>query len=434
MSEPIEAAKPRILVVDDDPDLLHLISLRLSVAGYEVIQAESGEQALQRVHEAHPQAVITDLRMEGMDGHALFARLHAETPSLPVIILTAHGTIPDAVAATQRGVFGFLTKPFDGKELLERVAAAVAVSPPVAAEDGGSAWRRALVSTSPVMDELLRQARRLADDPRPLLILGPDGSGKASLAAAIHQASERATKAFVIISSSVLETEQVEAALTPGSRVLNEAQGGTLFVDELSLLSGVAQARLLSLLHVHHDLFGRTRGMAKMPRIIASSKQPLDRVVRDNRLRGDLYYQISAASLRVPSLAERAEDIPLLVAHFLEQHGTPTSFSPEAMTLIQESNWPGNVRQLESVVEQALRLSVTPVIPASLVQRLLGEASAAHIAGFDEERRAFEKEYLERLLKLTAGNVARAARIAERNRTEFYKLLARHGIDPASFK
>jgi two-component system response regulator GlrR len=431
---------PRILVVDDDPDLLHLIGIRLSVAGYAVTQASSGEEALERFHADHPQAVITDLRMDGMDGHALFARLHAEAPSLPVIILTAHGTIPDAVAATQRGVFSFLTKPFEGKELLERVAAAVSLSPGVlpAGEDGR--WRERIISSSVVMDELLRQARRAADDPGPMLIAGPPGAGKATLARAVHDVSPRGKKAFVTVPCGVLPPGDLEkqlfgaATATGGGAMLKSADGGTLFIDEVGALSPVAQARLLPLVRGLDEVFSRSRSGLPDVRVVAASALPLERAIRDGSFRPDLYYALAATTLRVPSLAERPEDIPGLVAHFVERHGGSRRLSPEALALMQEASWPGNVRQLENVVEQALRLSVTPLAPASLVQRLLRDELEQDMAGFDEARRAFEREYLQQLLQTTGGNVARAARIAQRNRTEFYKLLARHKLDPASFK
>jgi two-component system response regulator GlrR len=429
-----EPNRPRILVVDDDPDLLHLIGVRLTVAGYAVSQATSGEEALQRFQVDRPQAVITDLRMDGMDGHALFARLHAEAPSVPVIILTAHGTIPDAVAATQRGVFGFLTKPFEGRDLLERVAAAVALSPPVQAVGSDGKWRAAIVSRSAAMDETLRQAARVAESSVPVLLVGPAGAGKATLARAIHGASPRGKKAFVTLPCGVLADTDMEQELFGEAAALREAAGGTLFVDEVGMLSPAAQARLLPLVHGGTELFGRSRSGLPDLRVMAASTMPLDRAIRDGRFRSDLYYALAATTLRVPGLAERPDDIPLLVAHFVERHGSGRSLSPEALALVQEAAWPGNVRQLENVLEQALRLSVTPLVPASLVQRVLQEESVELLAGFDEARRAFERDYLERLLESTGGNVARAARIAERNRTEFYKLLARHGLDPAAFK
>ena len=195
-------AGARILVVDDDPGLLELIEMRLMADGYAVSCATSGEEALAHFRAKRPRAVIADLRMEGMDGHALFARLHAEAPTVPVIMLSAHGTIADAVAATQRGVFDFLTKPFDGRELLARVAAAMAISPEV--ESGGSegGWRAALVSSSLAMDELLRQLRRTADSDTPVLISGPRGSGKEALARALHGASARSAAPFLAVRCS----------------------------------------------------------------------------------------------------------------------------------------------------------------------------------------------------------------------------------------
>lgn len=426
--------QPTILVVDDDADLLHLIGVRLSVAGYNVVQATSGEEAMERFHAEHPRVVITDLRMGGMDGLTLFAHLHAEAPSVPVIILTAHGTIPDAVDATQRGVFSFLTKPFDGQQLLARVAAAVAVSPSVLPAAADARWRANIISTSAAMDELLRQARRAADDDGPVLIAGPAGSGKATLARAIHDAGPRVRKPFVTVHCEALTEAEIEEQLLGAAPALHSADGGTLFIDQVVSLPAVVQAKLLTHVHGGAELFGRARSGLPNVRLIASSSIPLDRVVREGGFRGDLYYALAATTLRVPSLAERPEDIPPLVAHFIEEHGSDQCLSPEAMALVRESPWPGNVRQLKSVVEQALRQSVTPLVPASLIQRLLHDAAAQELGGFDDARRAFEHEYLEQLLRSTGGNVARAARIAQRNRTEFYKLLGRHNLDPAAFK
>ena len=437
--------QPRILVVDDDPDLLHLINVRLSVAGYDVVMASSGLQALEQFRTTHPQAVITDLRMDGMDGHALFARLHAEAPSVPVIILTAHGTIPDAVAATQRGVFSFLTKPFDGKQLLERVAEAVALSPPLASFGSEDNWRADIVSVSIALDELLRQARRAAEDSRPMLIVGPPGAGKSILSSAIHRASARGKGPLIAVPCATLPPEEVEAQLFGGwgdkgaahgvGKTLAAAKNGTLVLDEVAALSPVAQARLLPLVRTSTtELFGQPRSGLPDVRVIATTAHPLDRAIRDGSFRADLYYALAATTLRVPPLSERVEDIPALVAHFCAEASGDRRLSPEALNLLQEAPWPGNVGQLRSVVEQVISLSVTPVVPATLVRRVLSEEKERNTLGFDEARRSFEREYLAQLLQTTNGNVARAARVAQRNRTEFYKLLARHNLDPAAFK
>jgi two-component system, NtrC family, response regulator GlrR len=427
-------ATARIMVVDDDPDLLDLIAMRLTSAGYTVALAASGIEALALFRAERPRVVITDLRMDGMDGHALFDRLHAEAPSVPVIILTAHGTIPDAVAATQRGVFSFLTKPFDGKGLLARVADAIALSPPIAADRGNAAWRKDLVSTNAVMDELLRTAHRMADEDSPILVTGPRGSGKELLARAIHNNSERARHCFHVLRCGTAADDSEEEAQFV--EALTKGCDGTLFIDDVEQLAPALQARLLPLVGETGLLFG---GGKRDIRIIAATTQSLEPAIRDGRFRSDLYYNLKRNTLTLPSLTERCEDIPLLVAHFSAQHMRNTSpaahgFSPEALTLLCEALWPGNVRQLRNIVGQALSQAVTPQVPASLVRRLLHEDNEREMAAFDEARKAFEYDYLAKLLKATSGNVAQAARIAQRNRTEFYKLLARHNLDPAAFK
>lgn len=425
--------KPMILVVDDDPDLLQMIEMRLGSAGYRVLTAASGEEALERFRAVRPRAVVTDLRMGGMDGHMLFERLHAEAPSLPVIILTAHGSIPEAVRATQRGVFSFLTKPFDGRELLALVADAVAVSPPLSDGVMNCTADMALVSSSVVMDELQRQAGRAAAAEESILISGPRGAGKEQLARAIHSASRRAGLPFVAVRCSEVEDGAFAAEI-------KRAGAGILFLDDVDVLPPALQARLLPLV-MQPGMFGlspRPQGGAR-PMVIAATSHALDQLARVGRFRSDLFYALSGISLAVPSLEERREDIPLLVAHFAagfsgNAAGEVRGFAPEALTALQSGSWPGNVRQLRNVVEQALTLAVTPLVPATLVARLQREENESETSAFDEARRAFEYDYLVELLKTTGGNVARAARVAQRNRTEFYKLLARHELDPASFK
>ncbi len=423
----------RILVVDDDPGLLDLIEMRLSSAGYAVTCAASGAEALERFQTERPRVVITDLRMDGMDGHALFGRLNALAPTVPVIILTAHGTIPDAVAATQRGVFGFLTKPFEGRELLEKVAEALSISPRVDISAGSDAsWRAGIVSSSLVMDELLRQARRAADNDDPMLISGPRGSGKKALARAIHTASGETERPFVVVRCA--EQAGMSWEGSPLARAL-AARRGFLVLEDIELLPAPEQARLLPLVR-EPTLFSATgRSDLFDVRVVATTSAPLDQAIREGQFRADLFYALGRIALTMPALAERRDDIPTLVTHFVAQaRGGAQGLAPDAVTVLQEAQWPGNIHQLRSVVEQAQSLSVTPQVPATLVRRLLREESERETAALDEARRAFEHDYLVQLLENTGGNVTRAARVAQRNRTEFYKLLARHNIDPGSYK
>ncbi|MEO6748639.1 MAG: sigma 54-interacting transcriptional regulator, partial [Casimicrobiaceae bacterium] len=236
-----------VLLVDDDPDLLKLISLRLTSAGYRVRTADSGETALASIAVARPAAVISDLRMPGIDGLQLFEAIHRQDPAMPVIILTAHGTIPDAVAATQRGVFGFLTKPFDSQELLQKVAAAVSLSGDDPSKEymGAGEWREGIITRSPRMEDLLRQARLVADSDASVLIYGESGTGKELLARAIHRASRRSDKPMVGVNCGAIPGELLESELFGHARgaftgavashkgLFQAADGGTLFLDEI---------------------------------------------------------------------------------------------------------------------------------------------------------------------------------------------------------
>ncbi|MDR2000278.1 MAG: sigma 54-interacting transcriptional regulator, partial [Zoogloeaceae bacterium] len=417
-----------VLVVDDDPDLLDLIGIRLAAAGYSVALASSGYEAMECFKQQHPRAVITDLRMEGMDGHALFARLHDEAPTVPVIILTAHGTIPDAVAATQRGAFAFLTKPFDSRELLARVAEAVAISPAISSAEAAGAWRTGIVSSSLRMDEVLRRARRVAENDDPFLVIGPQGVGKETLARTIHQASARASQPFVTLVCGILPPESIEAEIfgagkTKGASkgLLAAAAGGMLFIDELESLPPIVQVRLLPLVRKGIPLGIERQEALPDVRIVAACESAPTRAIQEGSLRADFYFSLAATTLVIPPLAERPEDIAALIASHVEAAGNNgRSFSPEALRLLLEAPWPGNTRQLINVVKQAMQLSVAAVVPVSLINYLLREESEREMLCLDEARRSFERDYINKLMQATNGNVSQAARIAQRNRTEFY--------------
>jgi two-component system response regulator GlrR len=440
---------PRVLLVDDDKDLLQLIAMRLSAAGYAVTAVESGEAALAALAVSRPQVVVTDLRMQGMDGMALFDAIHRDSPSLPVVILTAHGTIPEAVLATRRGVFSFLTKPFEPKVLLDTVAEALRLSsvPSGNIED----WRVEIITRSSAMEDLLSQARRVAASDASVCLYGASGTGKELLARAIHRASPRATAPFVAVNcgaipEGLLESElfghkkgSFTGAVSDRRGLFQAAQGGTLFLDEIGDMPLPLQVKLLRALEERkirpvgsHETFDVD------VRVIAATHRKLEERITSGEFREDLYYRLNVVKLYIPTLAERREDIPLLANEFLSRLGTryrrgQLAFSPEAMQLLVSAPWPGNVRQLLNVIEQAVALAATEVIPESLVRQALDAGDTA-LTPLDEARRAFERDYLVRILKITGGNVTKAARLAGRNRTEFYRLLERHSLEPGMFK
>ncbi|MDP3538657.1 MAG: response regulator [Azonexus sp.] len=440
------ASGAHVLVVDDDLDMLHLIGLRLSSAGYQVTQAESAEAALVCFRKNRPQMVLTDLRMGEMDGLALFDHLQVEAPTMPVIILTAHGTIPDAVSATRRGVFGFLTKPFDGQELIRRVADAIRLSPALDPAQSSAQWRKELITASVRMEDLLRQALKISEESRTALFVGPGGSGKATLARAIQQAGQRVDQAFVSISCTDFPASEQEELLTQDNPdgAYAQAAGGILYLQDIGALSPIAQARLFSVLFAQmqaHDPLQRLKSASQQRsvpdvQVIASSPRPLDTAVAEGAFRSDLFYLLSGMTLLIPPLSDRSEDIPLLAKHFLARIRPEKNLTlaPESLAALTEGRWPGNVRQLKNVLEQVAELSLTPVIPEAAIRRVMRDFEEDDLAAFDDARREFERNYLIRLLQSTAGNVSQAARVAQRNRTEFYKLLARHGLDPVSFK
>ncbi len=442
----------RILVVDDDADMLRLLSLRLKAAGHEVVAVGSAEAALAQLDVARPQLVLSDVRLPGKDGLALFDEVHARHPSLPVILLTAHGTIPDAVEATSRGVFTYLTKPYDGKELLEKVAQALALSAPAVHQaHANEAWRVDIVSRSARMTDLLAEAYLVAQSDASVLLLGDSGAGKELLAQAIHRASPRAAKPFVAVNcgaipEALLESElfgHVKGAFTDAvsnhKGLFQAAEGGTLLLDEIGDMPPALQVKLLRVLQERAVRpVGSSQSIQINVRIVSATHRNLEVAMAAGQFREDLYYRLNVVTLQLPTLGERREDIALLANHFLDKLARKydkrlSGFAPEALKALTTAAWPGNVRQLYNVVEQVCALSTTPLVPLSMVQRAL-RIPSAQVVSFAEARQRFEREYLVGLLKMTDGNVADAARLAQRNRTEFYRLLQKHALTPGQFK
>ncbi|SHK44487.1 two-component system response regulator GlrR [Halomonas caseinilytica] len=438
-----------ILLVDDDVSLLKLLGMRLESRGYRVTTAESGREALKHLDTGRPDLVLSDMRMDEMDGLALFQEIQRRLPGLPVIILTAHGSIPDAVSATRQGVFGFLTKPVDRDELFTTIDDALAHTSAAAGED--DSWREAIITRSPEMERILEQARMVASSDVSVLVTGPSGSGKELLAGAIHKASRRADKPFIAINCGALPEQLLESelfghakgaftgAISDHQGLFQAADGGTLFLDEIGDMPLPLQVKLLRALQERQIRpLGSTASVPVDVRMISATHRDLGQAMHDGDFREDLFYRLNVVNLKLPPLKERAEDVPLLAKYLVSQAAERhkpfvKGFSKEAINLLASSAWPGNVRQLVNVVEQCVALTSSPIIPEALVaQALVAEENA--LPTFNDARAGFERSYLIKVLKITEGNVTQAARIAGRNRTDFYKLLARHELEPSTFK
>ena len=442
----------KILLVDDDESLRRLLSIRLKAAGYEVKAVASGEAALAVLPNFKPRLVVSDLRMDGLDGLALFDSVQQGYPGLPVIILTAHGSIPDAVSATQRGVFGYLTKPFDALELLNVIERAERLG--AGGEDPSSRtedWRGDIITRSAAMEEALRQAYLAAGTDTNILIQSESGTGKELLARAIHRASQRSERPFVAINCSSIPETLLESELFGHSKgsftgagqsrkgLFEEADKGTLFLDEVGDMPLAFQAKLLRALQEGEVRpVGSNRTLPVDVRIISATHRDLDQAMADEQFRADLYYRLNVVRLDLPPLRERREDVALLAGRFLARASERNNrsiegFAPDAMELLMSAPWPGNVRQLMNVVEHSAALCTTGIVPASLVQRALRE-ELTPIPSLADARERFDREYLVNLLQITEGHVSHAARLAGRNRTEFYKLLRRHHLVPEFFR
>jgi two-component system, NtrC family, response regulator GlrR len=435
--------KARILIVDDDPGLLRLLTIRLRAENYEVEAVEGAAQALASASRFRPDLVISDLRMEPVDGIGLLKDLQVRWPGLKVILLTAHGTIPDAVQATQMGAFGFLTKPVDKQELLDQIQRALKIS---GFSDTTEEWRSEIITRSATMEERLAQAHMVAGTDARVLIIGESGTGKELLARALHRASPRRAQPFIVASCATISEEQTDLDLfgadasTGQERAgaFQNAEGGTLLLDDVGDLPPRLQQKLLRTLQDEAVLpVGSTTGRPVNVRVISTTRQDMQPLTAGGAFREDLYYRLNVVQIEMPPLARRREDIPLLIAHFLAQVAAETGerriYPPEALELLATAEWPGNVRQLRNVVRQTAAVAQTPIIPVELVQQSLGGAPG-RLPSFDEARDEFTRGYLSQILQITGGNVSQAARLAKRNRTDFYKLLARHQLVPEDFK
>ncbi len=441
-----------VLIVDDETNIRRVLSAMLTRDGYEVTAAADGEQALAAMHRAPVDAVVTDLVMPRMGGLELLKAIGSTYPDVPVILITAHGTVDTAVEAMKAGAFDYITKPFDqddlrtviGKAVRARVLAGQHVHPPTAEGE-----RPPLVGQSPSMRAVYDLIARVADSPSTVLITGESGTGKELVAQALHRGSSRRSQPLIKVNCAAIPKDLVESELfgyekgaftgavgsKPGRFEL--ADGGTLFLDEIGEIPVEMQVKLLRALQ--ESEFERVGGIKTLRvdvRLIAATNRDLEELIREGRFREDLYYRLAVVPIALPPLRDRREDIPLLVQHFIAKYDQRLGkkverVDDEAMAMLLAYGWPGNIRELENLMERSVLFADGPVIseaqlPDSLRERPpgppapiaavgpLGAIAAPSGASMKEIVRQaqaeLERELITRALEETGGNVTRAAK------------------------
>ncbi len=463
--------KKQVLIVDDEPNLRKILSAQLSRDGYDVLTAEDGEQGLSVLKEHHIDLVVTDLKMPKVDGMTLLREALAEHPELPIVMITAHGTVDTAVEALKLGAFDYLTKPFDKDEVRQIVgkalktrelaseepsAAAIVPDGPSAEVEKNEGARFGIIGQSPGLTELYAVLERVADSPTTVLITGESGTGKELVARALHDHSSRKGKPFIKVNCAAIPKELIESELfgyergaftgavssKPGRFEL--ANGGTLFLDEIGEIPVEMQVKLLRALQ--ESEFERVGGIKTIRvdvRLVAATNRDLKKLISQGAFREDLFYRLNVVSIRLPALRERATDTPLLVEHFLKKFNerlkkAVTGIEPEALELLSAYGWPGNIRELENVMErsvlfcdgQKLRVEDLPVElrgPGAISASIVPAADpTVEIGGLPAEgglkehvkvaMSRLERDLVSRALKQTNNNVTHAARLLKISR------------------
>ena len=465
---------PRILVADDEPNLRRVLSAILVRAGYKVSQAADGAEALEVLDDSID-VVITDLKMPRVDGMAILRRVSVERPDIPVIMITAFGSVDNAVAAVKAGAFDYIEKPFEQEQIRQIVEKAVVQSrknrdvPAIATHDASStvAGRFGLVGASPEMNAIFAIIEKVADTPSTVLITGESGTGKELVAKALHEHSSRADQAFIKINCAAIPKTLMESELfgyekgaftgatssKPGRFEL--ADGGTLFLDEIGEIPIEMQVKLLRALQEQE--FERVGGIKTLKvnvRLITATNRDLEREVRTGGFRDDLYYRLNVVPISIPPLRERGGDTAILVRHIIEKFNQRLNknirgISPEALAKLREHSWPGNIRELENVLERTILFCGSETIelrdlhnegahPLPAPER--SRAATAPLEALDvggntslkdvvrAETNRVEREMIARALDETGGNVTQAAKLLKISRKSLQMKMKDFGL------
>ncbi len=464
----------KVLLIEDDTNIATGLQKVMRANGYDVTISGRGDEGLQRAMAEEFDAVVTDLKLPGVDGLELVKQLHKAKPKLPIILITAHGTTETAIEATKWGAFDYLPKPFDVEELLDLTAKAIEssrlMSEPVDMGEPASA-RQAIIGQSRAMQAIYKEIGRVAATPVTVLIRGDTGTGKELIARAIYQHSDRASAPFIAINCAAIPEALLESELFGHERGsftgadarrigrFEQADGGTIFLDEIGDMSVPLQAKLLRVLQ--EKTIQRVGGKENVPvnvRIIAATHRDLETAIRERQFREDLFYRLSVMTITLPPLSQRTEDIPDMIRYFLRRYGPEAgvaspSITPEAIAFLQNQSWPGNVRELENTVRKALLFARDYTIGVDQVKEIVAKARqpaaasqetiAAYISGLldqverGEIRGAFpkmladlERELYSQAIQRTHGNITKAAEWLGITRLKMREKLKEFGLHP----
>lgn len=471
-------SNPRVLLIEDDRNIATGLQKAMRAIGYEVeVQARGDDGLAQALAESYD-VVITDLKLPGIEGLDLVRQLHQAKPKLPIILITAHGTTEIAIEATKWGAFDYVPKPFEVEELLDLVAKAIEssrlMSEPVEMGDAASV-RTAIVGKSRAMQAIYKEIGRIAATPVTVLIRGDTGTGKELIARAIYQHSDRAAAPFIAINCAAIPEALLESELFGHERGsftgadarrigrFEQANGGTIFLDEIGDMDTNLQAKLLRVLQ--EKSIQRVGGKESVPvdvRIIAATHRDLEAAIRERHFREDLFYRLSVMTITLPPLGRRTEDIPDMINYFLRRYGPEVgvaspSITPEAIAFLQSQTWPGNVRELENTVRKALLFARDYTIGVDHVKEIVTKARqpvvtaqqthAAYITelmdrvergeihnAFGKMLADLEPELYAQAIRRTQGNLTKAAQWLGVTRLKMREKLKEFGLHPNAEK
>lgn len=456
----------KILVVDDEAKMRRILQMMLEENGYQAALAEDGEKALDKIKGANFDLVITDMKMPGKDGLELLRDIRKINEELPVIVMTAYGTVPTAVKAMKAGAYDYILKPFDLEEMKAVVEKALTMekllrrSRYLQEELEAKYQFEDIIGKSPKMQEVFKLISQVAPTKSTVLISGESGTGKELIARAIHFHSPREKEPLIVVScaalpETLLESElfgHVKGAFTGAHRDrrgrFELADGGTIFLDEVGAMSLNLQAKLLRVLQEKE--FERVGGTGSIPvdvRIIAATNQDLKKAIEEGTFREDLYYRLNVVPIHLPPLRERKDDIPLLAYHFLRRYSQELrknikEVTPEALELMVNYDWPGNIRELENAIERAIVLGTGERLPADALPLPLANESAikkiddnlSYQEAKKEILQSFEKRFFSKVLSKARGNVSQAARLAQLDRKNLYQKMKELNLNPKDYQ